>query len=241
MSIPLLAAAALLAAPPHTTLTASPAHLTLTPGTRRLVHIEAAGTRRLGVDARVAGFALDVRGRPKIVRVDGAASLLSLAPRSLSVGGAGATLTVTASRSPHAGAGDHPAIILLTATAPGARGVLVRMRIGLVVSVRVPGALVHRVLVRGARVFRRGKHRRIDVALANRGNVTEHVDQAALRVILVARGKVVAVLRPVRRDLLPRSSGLVAIPCPRAVRGAVIATVELRRSPRAVKRFHLRL
>jgi hypothetical protein len=242
VSLALVAAVALAtAAPPRATLTASPARLALTPGTRRLVHIEAAGTRRLGVEARVAGFALDVRGRPRIVRVDGAASLLSLEPRTLSVGPGGATLAVTARRSPQASAGDHPAIVLLTAAAPGARGVLVRMRLGLVVSVRVPGAFVHRLVVRAARVVRRGKRRRIDVTLVNRGNVIEHVDRAALRIVLVVRGKVVAVLRPERRDLLPRSSGLVAVPCPPHLRGSVVARVELRRTPLVVRRFHLRL
>ena len=241
MSLALVAAVALAAAPPRATLTASPARLALTPGTRRLVHIEAAGTRRLGVEARVAGFALDVRGRPRIVRVDGASSLLSLEPRTLTVGAAGATLAVTARRSPHASAGDHPAIVLLTAAAPGARGVLVRMRLGLVVSVRVPGAFVHRLVVRGARVVRRGKRRRIDVTLVNRGNVIEHVDRTALRIVLVVRGKVVAILRPERRDLLPHSSGLVAVPCPPRLHGSVVARVELRRAPLVVRRFHLRL
>jgi len=179
-----------------------------------------------------------ILGRP---RTSSAASLLSLEPRTLRVGRGGATLAVTARRSPHASAGDHPAIVLLTATAPGARGVLVRMRIGLVVSVRIPGALVHRVILRSARVVRQGTRHRIDLTLVNHGNVIEHVDRASLRVVLLAHGKVVAVLRPERRDLLPRSSGLVAVPCPLGLRGAVVARVELRRAPRVVRRFHLRL
>lgn len=236
-----LAAATLAAAAPHTTLTASPAHLVLSPGTRRLVHIEAAGTRRLMVEARVAGFTLDLRGRPKIVRVDGASTLLTLRPRSLSVDGAGTTLTVTAQRSPRAGAGDHPAILLLTASAPSAKGVLVRMRLGLVVSVRVPGELVHRLVVRGARGVRHGGQRRIEVVLANRGNVIEHVDGAGLRVLLFVRGKRVAVLRPARRDLLPRTVGIATVPCGTRIHGAVVAQIEVRRAPRTVRRFHLRL
>lgn len=240
MSIALVAAT-LAAATPHATLSASPAHLVLTPGTRRLVHIEAAGTRRLAVEAHVAGFALDVRGRPRIVRVDGASMLIALAPRSQSVGRAGATLTVTARRSPHAAPGDHPALVLLTAAAPGAKGVLVRMRIGLVVSVRVPGKLVHRLVVRSARAVRRGRQRRIEVALANRGNVIEHVDRAGLRVLLLVRGRVVAILHPDRRDLLPRSAGIVTVPCRTGIHGAVVAQIELRRPPRTVRRFHLRL
>ena len=234
-------AAALAVAAPHATLSASPAHLALTPGSRRLVHLEAAGTRRLAVDARVAGFALDVHGRPRIVRADGARSLLSLEPRSLQVGGGGATLAVTARRSAHAAVGDHAAIVLLTATAPGARGVLVRMRIGLVVSVRIPGKLIHHVVVRGARVAGRGLHRRIELVFANRGNVIEHLDWAALRVVLVARGRTVAILHAQRRDLLPSSSGIVTVPCRVRARGAVLARVELRRPLRVVRRFHLRL
>jgi hypothetical protein len=241
VNIALVAGAALAATATHATLTVSPTHLVLTPGTRRLVHIEAAGTRRLGVEARVAGFALDVRGRPRIVRVAPSTSLLSLRPRSLSVGPAGATLAVTALRALHSSAGDHSAIVLLTATAPGARGVLVRMRIGLVISVRVPGALLHRVVLRGARVVRLGKRRRIDVALVNRGNVIERIDRSALQIVLIRRGRVISTLGPARRDLLPRSSGLVAVPCPPGLHATVVARVELRHVPRVVRRFHLRL
>ena len=234
-------AAALAVAAPHATLSASPAHLALTPGSRRLVHLEAAGTRRLAVDARVAGFALDVRGRPRIVRADGARSLLSLAPRSLLVGRDGATLAVTAPRALHASVGDHAAIVLLTAAAPGGRGVLVRLRIGLVVSIRIPGRLLHRVVVRRARVAGNGSRRRIELLLVNRGNVIEHVDRAALRVVLLAHGRTIGVLHADRRDLLPRSSGIVTVPCRIGARGAVVARVELRRPFRAVRRFHLRL
>jgi hypothetical protein len=235
-----IVAAGLAAVAPHATLSASPAHLVLTPGTRRLVHLEAAGTRRLAVDARVAGFALDVKGRPRIVPADGARSLLSLAPRSLVVGGRGATLAVAVPRSARASVGDHAAIVLLTAAAPGARGVLVRMRIGLVVSVRIPGRLVHRVLVRGARVVGRGARRRIELVVLNRGNVIEHVDRRSLRVVLVAHGRSVAVLHAERRDLLPRSSGIVTVPCRTGAHGAVVARVELHRATHAL-RFHLRL
>jgi hypothetical protein len=236
-----LVAATLAAAAPHATLSASPAHLVLAPGSRRLVHVEAAGTRRLSVDARIAGFALDVRGRPRIVRVDGASMLLALEPRSLTVGRSGATLVVAARRSPHTGPGDHAALVLLTATVPGAKGVPVRMRIGLVVSVRVPGRLIRRIVVQSARVVRRGRQRRIELAVANRGNVIEHVDRAGLRILLLVHGRVLGILHPERRDLLPGSAGIVTVPCRSGVHGPVVAQVELRRPPRAVKRFHLRL
>jgi hypothetical protein len=236
-----IVAAALATALPHATLAASPAHLVLTPGTRRLVHLEAAGTRRLVVDARVAGFALDVRGRPRIVAVDGNRSLLSLTPSSLVVGKHGAALEVGVPRSARARVGDHAAIVLLTASAPGARGVLVRMRIGLFVSVRIPGKLVHRLLVRSARMAGQGRRRRIELVLVNHGNVIEHLDRAALRVVMLAHGRTLAVLHAAQRDLLPRSSGIVTVPCRLRARGTVVARVVLSRPPRAVARFHLRL
>ena len=81
----------------------------------------------------------------------------SVRPRRVTVGRSGAALVVSTRRAREARAGDHSALVLLTTAAPSAGGVLVRMRIGLVVTVRVPGVLVHRVELRAAHVRRSGR------------------------------------------------------------------------------------
>jgi hypothetical protein len=86
-----------------------------------------------------------------------------------------------------------------------------------------------------------GRRRRIELVLVNHGNVIEHLDRAALRVVMLAHGRTLAVLHAARRDLLPRSSGIVTVPCRLRARGTVVARVVLSRPPRAVARFHLRL
>lgn len=229
----------MIAAPPHATLAVSPAHVVLVPGDRRLVHVDAtAGERLVTVTATVAGFALDPRGRPRLARAGYAAPWLTLRPRRLTLGRNGGMITVASRKPADARPGDHSAVVLLTASEATARGVLVRMRIGLVVSVRVPGRLVHRLVIREARVRRRGRRRVLDVWLANRGNVIEHLDRRSLHVLLVGRHRTVERLMPARRDLLPRSSGILSFSVPTRVHGEVLAQIELKHS---VKRFHLRL
>jgi hypothetical protein len=112
------------------------------------------------------------------------------------------------------------------------------MRLGLVVSVRVPGKPVRNLAAVAARVVRHGRRRTIELALANRGDVIEQVNSRLLRVLLVRNGRVVGRLRPARRELLPRSTGLLAFAPPPKVHGRVIVRIELRG---AVRRFRLRL
>jgi hypothetical protein len=238
VSVALATAVALYTSAPRATLSASPARIALVPGARRLVHIEAAGTRSVVVGASVAGFTLDARGRPRIVRPGDAAPWLAVAPRAVSVGRTGATVVVSSRSVGGARPGDHTAVVLLTAVQPSPRGVLVRMRVGLVVSVRVPGRIVRSLGAVAVHVARRGRRRTIDVALANRGNVIEHVTAELLRIELVRSGRVVAGLRAARRDLLPHSKGVMAFAAPPKLHGPVILRIELRR---VVRRFHLRL
>lgn len=233
----------MIAAPPHASLAVSPAHVVLVPGTRELVHIGATGAgRRVTVTATVAGFALDPRGRPRVARAGDAAPWLVLEPRRLVVGRAGGVIAVRSRRPARARPGDHSAVVLLTTSERTARGVLVRMRIGLVVSVRIPGRLVRRLQIRRMHVRRHGRRRTLEVSCANAGNVIEHVSGAILRVALVAHGRTVARLAPARRDLLPHTTGIVSFAAPARVRGAVVARVELRRgTARTVRRFRVQL
>jgi hypothetical protein len=230
-------------APARLTLSASPTHVALVAGARRAVRVTARGARPLVVQASVAGLGLDLGGRPRIVHPGDATPWISVSPHRLTVDRGGAALVVSSRRAAGARPGDHSAVVLLTAVAQSAGGVVVRMRIGLVVSVRVAGALVHRLEVRAARVRRSGRARLIELSLANRGNVIESIGPGRLEVTLVRRGRVVAQLRSARREILPRSKGIVDLRYGGSVRGVVVARVELGQPPgrRRVRSFAVRL
>jgi hypothetical protein len=234
------------AVPARVSLTASPAHLVLDAGSRKTIRVGAAGGRRIVLHASVAGFALDLRGRPRIIKATDAAPWLTVRPRTLTLGSPrGAELVVFSRLPPAARPGDHSAVVLLTAVTPSARGMAVQMRIGLVVTVRVKGRRVSRLAVVGARARHpSGGHGSvIDVTLANRGNVIESLAGGRLRVILIRRGRVVARLRPGRRKVLPRATALVAVRYRGRLRGPLTARIELAGpGGRTARRsFHLRL
>jgi hypothetical protein len=234
------------AVPARVSLSASPTHISLDAGSRKTIRVEAVSGRRIVLHASVGGFALDLRGRPRIVRATDAAPWLTLRPRTIVVGRSGAALVVSSRLPRWARAGDHSAIVLLTATAPAAGRMAVQMRIGLVVTVRVKGRRISRMTVVSARSRRppgRGRGSLIDVTLANRGNVIEALAGTRLRVILIRRGRVVARLRPGRRKVLPRTSALVAVRYRGRLRGPVTARVELAQpgGRTAQRSFHLRL
>lgn len=232
-------------APARVSLTASPAHVTLDAGSRKTIRVEGANARRVVLRASIAGFALDLRGRPRIVRSTDAAPWLTLRPRTLAVGSSGADLVVSSRRPASARPGDHSAIVLLTALAPSSRGMAVQMRIGLVVTVRVKGRRIGRMAVVAARSRRpsRGPGAFIDVTLANRGNVIEALAGRRLRVILIRRGRVTARLQPGRRKILPRSSALISVRYRGRLRGPVTARIELvqQGGENARRSFRLRL
>jgi translation initiation factor IF-1 len=137
-------------------------------------------------------------------------------------------LRVVAKPPRHASPGDHPALVLLTTRPLGERHVRVRLRVGVVVLLRVPGPIVRRIDSRGLVVRRRGRRRLLELRVVNRGNVTELLGNGTLRLALVRRGHTLATLRPRRRELLPHSTGIVEFRYRGPVRGAVVARVELR-------------
>jgi hypothetical protein len=101
----------------------------------------------------------------------------------------------------------------------------VRMRLGLLVVVRVPGRIVRRLDVVRVR-FRR----RLDVLVANRGNVTETIAARCFTVTVRRARRVVARLHPHARTILPHASGLLAFPL-RRVHGRVRVGVALSPGP----------
>jgi hypothetical protein len=226
----------ILAPPPPAALTASPARIELVGVGARTIRVANPGRAGVIVDASPAGFGLDLRGRPRIVVRRDPAVRVSVSPGRVALGpGRTASLVVSSRVGSHARPGDHELLVLLATRRLAGAGVSIRMQVGIVVVVRVPGAIVrrlsvHRIRVRAARV--------LDVVVRNAGNVVESVDGRTLRVVLRRHGRVLVTLRPAPRELLPGSRGIVEARYPRGVHGRVTATVEL--AGRA-GRFRLRL
>jgi hypothetical protein len=230
-------------------LVASPARVTLSGSGRATVQVTNSGSRRVEINVRRAGFALDLRGRPRIVRRTGtprtATTWLTVRPRRLAIApGKKASLTIASSVPRRARPGDHNALVLLT-TRPirGAR-VAVRMRLGVVVVVRAPGRVARQLELRRLRVRRTGRTRTLELLVGNRGNVTEVLQRKRLTIVLSRGRRNVATLEPAARELLPQTSGLVLARYAGRIRGRVTAVVELSSEPgrRIVRReFRIRL
>ena len=249
MSRAALAAAALLAAAAPIPgaaatggmrLSASPVRLTLTGAAGTSITVRNPGSRPLFVNVSRAGFARSLRGRPQVRAAKAAAAWLQVRPRRVRLAPhAAATVHVAALPPPRAEPGDHPALVLLTTRPVGAGRVRVRLRVGIVVLVHVPGRIVRRLEPRALTVRRRGSRRLLDLRLANRGNVVERLGGGRLRLVLLSRGRTVATLRPRRQELLPHTAAIAEFVYRGRVRGAVVARVKLsppsRGRPRAFR------
>jgi hypothetical protein len=216
-------------------LTAAPAHVTLAGNAGATVRVTNSGTKRVVVDISRAGFALDLRGRPRIVRNGGgrsAARWLALRPAHFAIGPHASASLVVASKLPRrAEPGDHDALVVLSTRALGSARVAVRMRIGVVVVVRAPGRTVRRLELRRLRVARRGRARALDVVVANRGNVNETLTQARAVVSPGRRGGRGATVLANSRDFRPRTSGILEFPVRGLRRGLVIARIVIPAEP----------
>ena len=235
----LLAVAALVLVPasagagttrPPLGLTANPAHVALTGSGRAIVRVTNPGVGAVVVDVGRAGFALDLRGRPKIVArsaARAATTWLSVRPgRFVLRPGATRPLAVTARVPRRAESGDHDALLLLTTRPRRSPGVAVRMRLGVVVVVRAPGRVVRRVAVRGLAVRHVRGRRVLELRIANRGNVTETLGRGRVRITFGRRATRVR-LRAAARELRPRTMGLVQLSYRGRIRGWVTARAEI--------------
>jgi hypothetical protein len=238
-----LAAATLLAAaathPGHAAalgglgLSAVPSHVALVGAARTTIRVRNAGARPLVVDVASARFSLTLRGRPRVGTSGALPAWLAARPRRLLLRpGRAGTVTVAAVSAVGAPPGERLAVVLLT-TRPVARArVRVRLRVGILVVDRIPGRIVRRLEPRGVVIRRQGRTRLFELSLLNRGNVTEQIGPATLRLVLFRDGRRVVSLAPRRRTLLPHSRGLVDFVYRGLVGGRVRAQVELRPPPR---------
>ncbi|MGE5273304.1 MAG: hypothetical protein ACM3QU_05960 [Verrucomicrobiota bacterium] len=212
------------AARPPVALITSPAHLALAGSARASLAVTNSGTDPVDVDVTRAGFALDLRGRPRVAARP--FSWLAVAPRRLALApGATATLTVTSRVPSGAEPGDHSELVLLSTRSPTARGLPVRVRLGVVVVVRAPGKVVRRIMVVRILARRTGRARVLGLLLANRGNVTETVGGTCALVWLHRRGRILARLRAPARRILPHTSGLVELAYRGPAHGRVLARI----------------
>lgn len=212
-------------------LTAAPARVVLLGSGEAVVRIRNPGTKRVVVDVAPAGYALDLRGRPHIAARRGARSAapwLALLPAHLTLGPrATARLHVFARVPRRAEPGDHDALILLSARPlPGAR-VSVRVRLGVVVVVRAPGAVVRRLQLGRLRVARRA----LELVVANGGNVTERLLHARAVISRLPTRHRIAIVAASPRELRPHTRGLVEFRLRTEMRGPATARVVVPAEP----------
>jgi hypothetical protein len=220
---------------PPVALTASPSRVLLHGASGTTIRISNSGTRGVSVDVSRAGFALDLRGRPKIVgarRARSATRWLEFRPRRISLEpGASGVVTITSKPPTRAEPGDHDALVLFTTRRRVDNGVAVRMRLGVVVVVRAPGTVVRRVRLGRPRVVRSGRARILEVLVANRGNVTESIARSRASVSLHLRGRRLAKVTAEPRELRPRTKGLVQFIYRGRARGWVTARFSISLPP----------
>ncbi len=232
------------AARPPVALTASPAHVELAGSSRTTVRVRNAGASRVVLDLRRAGFALDLRGRPRIVREHGtrrsAAPWLEFRPRTLAIGPAGTGVVSISSRVPaRAEPGDHDALLLFTTRRRMRDGLAVRVRMGVVVVVRAPGRVVHRLALGRLRSTRAKRGRVLELALRNRGNVTESVARRGAVVSLERHGRRVARIGADARTFRPGTRGVLLFRLGRRVAGGrVVARVVVDSEAGRVQRIY---
>jgi hypothetical protein len=226
---------------PVVSLSASPARLTLASGAPQTIRLTNFGTSRVTVDSSLSGVAIDMRGRPALVRRPtagrNAAAWLRVQPSRFTIRArASATVSVRVRVPRRAQPGDHHAAVVL-ATRPVDHGrVGVRMRLAVRVSVRAPGRVRRRVEIRGLTVRRVGRARLLEVRLANRGNVTEKL---AGRVTVALVGLTSLRVPARRRELLPGREGIVAAVYRGAGRGVTRVRVGVRSA--GSRTFRIRL
>jgi hypothetical protein len=227
-------------------LTASPARVELAGAGSAVVHVMNRGDERAVVDATRAGFALDLRGRPEIVAARhagrSARSWLRLRPRTLVLQpGASRALTVAVTPPRAASPGDHDALVVLT-TRPRARNrVAVRMRMGVLVVVRVPGRLVHRLQLRGLRVVDRRLAHILELIVLNRGNVIESFARRRAVLSLHRSGRRIARLTAEPRTLRPGTRGVLRFRYRGTASGPALARVDVTSESGRVLRRTLRI
>ena len=226
-------------------LTAAPARLVLLGSGSDRVRVRNPGTKRIAIDVALAGLSLDLRGRPHVVvrrSARSAAVWLRVRPTHVNLAPhATAHLRVSASVPRRAEPGDHDALVLLSSRPLAGGRVSVRLRLGVVVVVRAPGAVVRRLKLGRLRVARRGSMRALELVVVNAGNVTERLRRVRT-FVSPPSGRRIANVAALARELRPKTRGLLEFNLRTGLRGPVTAHVVVPAEPgRAVIRRTYRL
>ena len=221
---------------PLISVSATPAHLTLLGRTSHRLVVHNNGSHRVSVVATRASFAFDLYGNAQIspgaLLRRSARAWLSVRPSQLVLRPHEERVLRIAARQPRgATAGDHPALVLLSARGLGHAPVSIRTRLGVLVFVRVPGRVVRRMAIGRVLVLRSAPRRGIAVTAINRGNLVERLLAGQVTVALWRGARLVTALRGRARDLLPRTRGLVLVPVRRSLHGAFTADVRIAAQP----------
>lgn len=135
-------------------------------------------------------------------------------------------------------------LVLLTTRSPRAGRVGLQARLGVRVSVRVPGRIMRRLFLGGLQSRRAQLGRRMSVSVVNRGNITLRL-RGNVAASLYRRGKPVAGIRTqVPRALPPGSRALLELRYRGRLRGpaTVLLHVRLGRGlPGVERRYRIRL
>jgi hypothetical protein len=216
-------------------LSVSPAQLVLAPpGSRRIT------LRNDGAESVV----VDVTRRPAGGQTT-ARTWLQIAPaRLLLRSGQSAILTLRVTRPCGAEPGDHRVLVLLTTRPLRGGRVNVQVRLGVRVTMRVPGRVVRHLTLGSLRVHRERNARLLFVSVANRGNVTVQL-RGHVSASLGRRGKQLARLDPrAQRALLPGARTVLSLRYGGPARGLVTAVVRIRLGSGirlAERRYRIRL
>jgi len=233
--VPASAGAGAAAPPKPLALTAAPAKLALVGSGAAAIRIRNPGTKRIAVDVSPAGFALDLRGRPRIVRPGSARSAarwLTLRPAHLVLAPhAAAQIRVTARVPRAASPGDHDALVVLSAHPLTRARVEVRLRLGVVVLVRAPGAVVRRLKLGPLRVARRGSTRALELVAVNAGNVTERLRRVRIVVSRLKTRRLIESVAAGARELRPHTRGLVVFHLRTRAQGLAMVSVVIPAEP----------
>lgn len=229
-------------------LTAAPARLVFHGSGLAAVRLRNPGRKAVAVTVSSAGFALDLRGRPHIVKRRGpgsAAGWLRLRPVRLRLAPHAAAKLIVSARLPRrAEPGDHDALVLLSARPLARARVSVRLRVGVVVVVRAPGAVVRRVELGRLRVTRRGGKPALELVVVNSGNVTERLLRVRANLSRLRSKRRIATVRADARELRAQTRGLLEFRLPSSANGVVTARVVIPAEPgrRAIRRtYRLRI
>ena len=228
---------------PAAALGVSPLRLELKGASTAPIIVQNPGARPLVVTVSRAGFARTLHGKPRIKAARGAAEWLRVVPHRRRLA-PHATRRFWVTAQPPAGArpGDHPALVLFATRPPADTKVHVLLRVGVVVLVRVPGTIVHRLVPQALSARRKGRARLLSLRLANLGNVAERLGASRLHLVLTQRGARAKTLRAHRQELLPHSVGIAQFVYRGRLRGPVMARVVLRPAADGPTRtFHLTL